>query len=53
MRRQSQAATEVAPGKYVDVGDAAIHYQELGPKAAITVLFVGGTGAWSDLWSPR
>ncbi len=50
-KRQAVVATSIAPGKYVNAGDTELHYQELGPEnAATTVLFVGGTGAWSENW---
>ncbi len=49
-KRQSEVATSKAPGKYVNAGDVDFHYQELNPSGAVTVFFVGGTGAWSENW---
>lgn len=49
-KRQSEVATSKAPGKYVNAGDVDLHYQELNPAGAVTVFFVGGTGAWSENW---
>lgn len=51
-RREVMAAVEAAPatGRYVNAADVAIYLQELGPADGLPVLFVHGTGAWSETW---
>lgn len=51
-RREGIPAAQAAPmgGRFVDAGDMAIFVQQMGPVDAPAVLFVHGTGAWSELW---
>lgn len=51
-RREVQASTEAAPadGRYVRAGDVEVFMQETGPVDGTPVLFVHGTGAWSEAW---
>ena len=39
-----------AGGEFVSAGDARIFVQRLGPRNAPTVVFVHGTGSWSEAW---
>ncbi|HKA40562.1 MAG TPA: alpha/beta hydrolase [Burkholderiales bacterium] len=51
-RREVIPAREAAPasGRYVNAADVAIFVQESGPADGPAVLFVHGTGAWSETW---
>jgi len=50
--REVRDARDVAPagGRFVRAGDVDIHIQETGPANGTAVLFVHGTGAWSETW---
>ncbi|MEM7349122.1 MAG: alpha/beta fold hydrolase, partial [Chloroflexota bacterium] len=50
--RETQARTEAAPstGQFFQAGDVEIFVQEMGPKDGPPVLFIHGTGAWSEIW---
>jgi pimeloyl-ACP methyl ester carboxylesterase len=39
-----------AGGEFVSAGDARIFVQRLGAKDAPTVVFIHGTGSWSEAW---
>ena len=39
-----------AGGEFVSAGDARIFVQRLGPRDAPTVVFMHGTGSWSEAW---
>jgi pimeloyl-ACP methyl ester carboxylesterase len=51
-RREVVAAAKAAPpgGRYVKAGDVDVFVQEAGPLDGVPVLFVHGTGAWSEAW---
>ena len=51
-RREVLQADKAAPagGRYVKAGDVEVFVQETGPAAGVPVLFVHGTGAWSEAW---
>jgi pimeloyl-ACP methyl ester carboxylesterase len=51
-RREQIPAAQAAPatGHLVDAGDTRIFVQQMGAADAPAVLFVHGTGAWSELW---
>ena len=53
-RRETQVAASAAPtgGRFVPAGDVQMFVQEMGDPAAPAVLFVHGTGAWSETWRP-
>jgi pimeloyl-ACP methyl ester carboxylesterase len=53
-RRETEVATAAAPasGRFVAAGDVQMFVQEAGDPAAPAVLFVHGTGAWSETWRP-
>lgn len=50
--RQSGKREALAPqgGEYVDAGDARIFMQRSGRRDAPTVVFLHGTGSWSETW---
>lgn len=50
--RESQTRHEAAPttGRFVQAGDIELHILEMGPADGQTILFIHGTGAWSELW---
>jgi pimeloyl-ACP methyl ester carboxylesterase len=49
---QTQDRRTVAPagGQFVDAGDTQLFIQRAGDPGAPAVLFVHGTGSWSELW---
>jgi alpha/beta hydrolase fold len=51
-RREVHARVDGAPptGRFVSAGDVEVFVQEAGPPAGPAVLFVHGTGAWSETW---
>lgn len=51
-RREVQAAKAAAPstGRYVKAADVELFVQEAGPADGAPVVFVHGTGAWSEAW---
>ena len=51
-RREQAIASALAPatGQFVDAGDTKIFVQEVGAATAPAVVFVHGTGAWSETW---
>jgi pimeloyl-ACP methyl ester carboxylesterase len=51
-RRESRTAREIAPsgGRFVPAADVEMFVQERGPTDGPAVLFVHGTGAWSETW---
>jgi pimeloyl-ACP methyl ester carboxylesterase len=51
-RRESASAKSAAPpgGRYVKAADVEIFVQEAGPADGVPVLFIHGTGAWSEAW---
>jgi pimeloyl-ACP methyl ester carboxylesterase len=51
-RREVMAAKSAAPpgGRYVKAADVEIFLQETGPADGFPVLFIHGTGAWSEAW---
>jgi pimeloyl-ACP methyl ester carboxylesterase len=51
-QRESTPAAQLAPrsGRYVPAADVRIFLQEAGSPDLPTVLFVHGTGAWSETW---
>src|SRR5512145_1743227 len=53
-RRETQIAAEVAPrtGRFVKAHDVELFVQERGDPSGPAVVFVHGTGAWSETWLP-
>lgn len=51
-RREVQTAADLAPqgGRFVHSADVEIFVQEAGPSDGPAVLFIHGTGAWSETW---
>lgn len=51
-QRESTPAAQLAPrsGRYVPAADVRVFVQEAGSPNSPTVLFVHGTGAWSETW---
>jgi pimeloyl-ACP methyl ester carboxylesterase len=51
-RREVADARQAAPpgGRYVKAADVELFVQETGPAAGVPVVFVHGTGAWSEAW---
>lgn len=51
-RREVQLAAQAAPatGRFVRAADVDMFVQEMGPPAGPALLFVHGTGAWSETW---
>jgi pimeloyl-ACP methyl ester carboxylesterase len=51
-RRETKTRIEAAPatGRFVQAGDVEIFIQEMGPSSGPAVLFIHGTGAWSEIW---
>jgi pimeloyl-ACP methyl ester carboxylesterase len=51
-RRETQDAAQAAPatGRFVPAADVSVYVQEAGPADGMPVLFVHGTGAWSETW---
>lgn len=46
-------ASKTPPGsRFVDLQGEYILVQEMGPAEGLPVLFVHGTGAWSEVWKP-
>jgi pimeloyl-ACP methyl ester carboxylesterase len=50
--REDQTSHAAAPGngKFVRAGDVEIHLQEAGDGSGEPVIFIHGTGAWSETW---
>ena len=50
--RETHEGANIAPptGRFVKAADVEIFVQEAGPADAPAVLFVHGTGAWSETW---
>jgi pimeloyl-ACP methyl ester carboxylesterase len=50
--RENRSRKEAAPaaGKFVKAGDVEIYLQEAGGGAGAPVVFIHGTGAWSETW---
>jgi pimeloyl-ACP methyl ester carboxylesterase len=50
--RETHEAASIAPpsGRFVNAADVEIFVQEAGPADGPAVLFVHGTGAWSETW---
>src|SRR5262245_33999175 len=51
-RGQTEDAARAAPsgGSFVKAADVQIFVQQAGPADGLPVLFVHGTGAWSEAW---
>lgn len=51
-RREVRDAADLAPqgGRLLQAADVAIFVQEAGPADGPAVLFIHGTGAWSETW---
>jgi pimeloyl-ACP methyl ester carboxylesterase len=51
-RRETLPASAAAPtsGRFVQAADVEMYVQEAGPSSGAPVLFVHGTGAWSEIW---
>jgi len=50
-RREQGTARDAPPGgRFVKAGDVRMFVQDSGPASAPGVLFVHGTGAWSETW---
>jgi pimeloyl-ACP methyl ester carboxylesterase len=50
-RREQGTASDAPPGgRFVAAGDVRVFVQEAGPASGPGVLFVHGTGAWSEVW---
>ena len=52
--RENQVAGEAAPraGRFVKAHDVDLFVQEAGDSSRAAVVFVHGTGAWSETWQP-
>jgi pimeloyl-ACP methyl ester carboxylesterase len=50
--REAKSADAAAPktGRFVQAGDVRVYIQETGPVTGSPVLFIHGTGAWSEIW---
>jgi len=50
--REIESRYEAAPttGKFVQAGDVEIHILDMGPADGQVILFIHGTGAWSEFW---
>ena len=50
--RETKSAAEIAPrtGRFVRAAGLAMFIQEAGPAGGDPVLFIHGTGAWSEMW---
>src|SRR5262245_36590394 len=50
-RREQGTASDAPPGgRFVAAGDVRVFVQEAGPASGPGLLFVHGTGAWSEVW---
>jgi pimeloyl-ACP methyl ester carboxylesterase len=51
-KREVRNAVDAAPpgGRYVKAGDADLFVQQAGPPDGPAVVFIHGTGAWSEAW---
>ena len=51
-QRERETRQQAAPttGRFVRAGDLELFIQEMGPATGPAVLFVHGTGAWSEMW---
>ncbi len=51
---QKDEASASAPknGQFISLGKENIYVQELGPLEGPALLFIHGTGSWSELWKP-
>lgn len=49
---ETRSHETVAPksGHFVEVGDNHVFVQELGPMEGPAIVFIHGTGSWSELW---
>lgn len=52
--RQSadRVSTSPSTGFYVDASDTRLFVQQVGAENAPAVIFIHGTGAWSEVWRP-
>ncbi|MBL8049652.1 MAG: alpha/beta hydrolase [Anaerolineales bacterium] len=50
--RETKERHQAAPttGKFVQAGDVEIHILDMGPTDGQVILFIHGTGAWSEFW---
>ena len=50
--RENKTRHEAAPsaGRFVQAGDVEIFIQEMGSEEGQAILFIHGTGAWSEFW---
>jgi pimeloyl-ACP methyl ester carboxylesterase len=48
--RETRQQAAPATGRFVRAGDVELFIQEMGPATGPAVLFIHGTGAWSELW---
>jgi pimeloyl-ACP methyl ester carboxylesterase len=50
--RETKTRLEAAPqaGRFVRAGDVELFIQEMGPASSPAILFIHGTGAWSEIW---
>jgi pimeloyl-ACP methyl ester carboxylesterase len=50
--RESRSARDAAPagGRFVKAADVEIYLQEAGDPKGVPVVFIHGTGAWSETW---
>lgn len=48
--RQTRQQAAPATGRFVLAGDLELFVQEMGPTTGPAVLFIHGTGAWSEMW---
>jgi len=51
-RRETQSRLNAAPksGRFVQAADVELFVQEEGPTRGAPIVFVHGTGAWSEIW---
>jgi pimeloyl-ACP methyl ester carboxylesterase len=51
---QKNNASDVAltAGKFIDIDGESIFTQETGPPNGPAIIFIHGTGSWSELWKP-
>ena len=47
-------AVDSAPkeGRFIQIGSEHTYIQEMGPKSSSGIVFIHGTGSWSELWKP-
>jgi pimeloyl-ACP methyl ester carboxylesterase len=49
---QGRRATAPATGQFVTAADTNLYVQRVGDRSSPTVVFIHGTGSWSESWRP-